>query len=331
MTFTSSRAHLGAAPTTIYRRWPGIIAALALPLVWSGCSPAPQSAAPPQNAASKDSTPQTAASKSSGAVIAKVDGTEIRETDLAMAEEDIGQNMPPMAKDAKQDYLVAYVADMILIAKAAEAKKIDQSDDFKRQMNFIRNKLLMETVMQAEGKNAVSDAELRKVYDDATKQMKPEEEVRARHILVETDDEAKAILEELKKGADFATLAKEKSKDPGGAAEGGDLGYFTKEQMVPEFADVAFKMEKGQLSGPVKSQFGWHIIQVEDKRMRPVPDFDKVRSQIENFVMRKGQAEYVTKLRQAAKIERFDTKPEAAAADTAKPDVKPAPAEPEKK
>ena len=91
------------------------------------------------------------------------------------------------------------------------------------------------------------------VYDEAIKQVKNEEEVHARHILVPTEDEAKAILAQLKGGADFAALAKEKSKDPG-AAEGGDLGYFTKEQMVPEFAEVAFKLDKGQLSDPVKTQ-----------------------------------------------------------------------------
>jgi peptidyl-prolyl cis-trans isomerase C len=190
-------------------------------------------------------------------------------------------------------------------------------------MAFIRNKLLMETMMQTEGKAALSEAALHKVYDDATKQMTSEEEVRARHILVETEDEAKAILAELKGGADFADLAKEKSKDPGAAAEGGDLGYFTKDQMVPEFADVAFKMEKGGLSEPVKSQFGWHIIRVEDKRMRPVPEFDKVRSQIETYVMRKAQVDYVAKLRADAKIEKFDVKPDA------KPEAQPA--EPEKK
>jgi parvulin-like peptidyl-prolyl isomerase len=102
---------------------------------------------------------------------------------------------------------------------------------------------------------------------DAAKPMLAQEVVRARHILVETEDEAKAILDQLKGGADFATLARQKSKDPG-AAEGGDLGYFTKEQMVPEFADAAFKMYAGQISNPVKTQFGWHIIKVEDKGTR---------------------------------------------------------------
>src|SRR2546422_929296 len=139
----------------------------------------------------------------------------------------------------------------------------------------------------------------------AVKSMAGQEEVRARHILVEGEDEAKAIIEQLKGGADFATLAKEKSKDPG-AAEGGDLGYFTKDQMVPEFADVAFKMYPGQLSNPVKTQFGWHVIKVEDKRTRQPPEFEKVKDQIEAYLARKVQSDFIAKLRQSAKVERLD-------------------------
>jgi len=139
-----------------------------------------------------------------------------------------------------------------------------------------------------------------------------EEEVHARHILVPTEAEAKDIEDQLKKGADFATLAKEKSKDPG-AADGGDLGYFTKEQMVPEFSEAAFKLEKGQISDPIHTQFGWHIIKVEDKRTKPTPTFDQVRSQLENFVAHKAQAEMVENLRKSATIERLDQPPPAAA------------------
>src|SRR5262249_16793580 len=157
--------------------------------------------------------------------------------------------------------------------------------DFKRRLTYLRNKLLMETLLHAEAKSAVTDAAMHKVYDDATKQMAGEKEVHARHILVETEDEAKAIVAELNKGTHFAELARLKSKDPG-AAEGGDLGYFTKDQMVPEFSDTAFKLDKGELSDPVKTQFGWHVIRVEDKRDRPVPRFEQVKDQIENYVVR---------------------------------------------
>jgi peptidyl-prolyl cis-trans isomerase C len=197
---------------------------------------------------------------------------------------------------------------VILAAKAAEAKKVPDSSEFKSRMIFVRNKLLMETLLQDEGKAAVSEPAMRKVYDEAVKQMSGEQEVRARHILVATEDEAKKVLDELKKGTDFAELAKQKSKDPGAAAEGGDLGYFTKDQMVPEFAQAAFKLEKGQLSEPVKTQFGWHVIKVEDKRSKPAPAFEQVKEQLETYVTRKAQADYIAKLREGAKIDRLDKK-----------------------
>ena len=107
---------------------------------------------------------------------------------------------------------------------------------------------------------------MHKPYDEAAKAQKPETEIHARHILVPTEAEAQAALKRVKAGEDFAKVAKEVSKDPG--SEGGDLGWFTKDRMVPEFADAAFKLEPGQISEPVKSPFGWHIIQVEEKRAR---------------------------------------------------------------
>ncbi|MET0921995.1 MAG: peptidylprolyl isomerase, partial [Xanthobacteraceae bacterium] len=121
-----------------------------------------------------------------------------------------------------------------------------------------------------------------------------------------TEAEAKTILADLKKGGNFETIAKEKSKDPGAAAQGGDLGYFTKDQMVPEFAEVAFNLQKGEVSDPVKTQFGWHIIKVEDKRSKSPPPFEQVKDQVETFVQRKAQADYVSKLREGAKVERLD-------------------------
>jgi peptidyl-prolyl cis-trans isomerase C len=240
-------------------------------------------------------------------VVAKVDGMEVRESDLALAEEDLGNNIPPQLQgDARRDFIVSYYTDIMLVAKGAEAKQTAATTDFQSRLNFVRNKLLMESVLQGEGKKAVTDKAMREVYDHAVKQMGAEEEVRARHILVATEDEAKTILADLKKGGNFETIAKEKSNDPGAAAKGGDLGYFTKDQMVPEFAEVAFKLPKGQLSEPVKSQFGWHIILVEDKRAKEPPKFEEVKDQLQTFVQRKAQAEYVTKLRGAAKVERLD-------------------------
>jgi peptidyl-prolyl cis-trans isomerase C len=253
-------------------------------------------------------------------VLAKVNGSEIRASDVALAEEELGPSLQQMDPAARKDNVLSFLIDMKIVAKAAEDKKVENSDDFKKRLAFARNRLLMDSLLATEGKSATTDDAMKKVYEEAAKQITGEQEVRARHILVETEDEAKAIKAELDKGADFAELAKKKSKDPG-ASDGGDLGFFTKEQMVPEFSAVAFSLEPGKISDPVKSQFGWHIIQVEEKRNRKAPDFDQVKGQIETYVTRKAQADYVAKLREAAKIERTDV----AKADTpATPDAKPA-------
>jgi peptidyl-prolyl cis-trans isomerase C len=241
-------------------------------------------------------------------VIARVNGIDITQSDLALAEEDLGSEMQATPADAKREQLITYLADVIMVTQAAEKKKVADNPDFKRRLAFLRNKLLMGYELQEEAKAAVSDEAMQQTYQDAVKSMAGQEEVHARHILVESEDEAKTILAELKGGADFAAVAKERSKDPGAAA-GGDLGYFSKEQMVPEFAEVAFKMYAGQLSNPVKTQFGWHIIKVEDRRTRTAPEFEKVKDQIESYMMRKAQTEFVAKLRESAKIERLEKPP----------------------
>src|ERR1700719_1700632 len=261
------------------------------------------------------------------AVLAKVNGSEIRQSDLALAEEELGPSLAQMDPATKRENVLAFLIDMRIVAKAAEDKKVENSEEFKKRLAFTRNRLLMDSLLANEGKAAATDAAMKKVYDEAAQQITGEQEVHARHILVETEDEAKAIADELKKGADFAELAKKKSKDPG-ASDGGDLGFFTKDQMVPEFSTVAFAMEPGKISDPVKSQFGWHIIKVEEKRSRKAPDFEQVKSQIETYVTRKAQADYVAKLRETAKVERMDASSEAAAKpDAMKPaDSKMAPA-----
>jgi len=250
-------------------------------------------------------------------VLAKVNGSEIKKSDVALAEDELGPNLAQMDPATKDEYVLKMLIDMKIVAHAAEGKKVGDSEEFKRRLAFARERLLMESLLATEGKAAVTDAAMKKVYEEASKQITGQQEVRARHILVETEDEAKAVKAELDKGADFAELAKKKSKDPG-SADGGDLGFFTKEQMVPEFSAVAFSLEPGKISDPVKSQFGWHIIKVEEKRNRKAPEFDQVKSQIEDYVSRKAQADYVAKLHEAAKIELLSKPAEAPKAD-AKP------------
>jgi len=259
---------------------------------------------PAVSGCSKNSSEAPAAS-GPDPVVARVNGVDIKQSDLALAEEDLGADVQAASPEAKREHLIGYLADVIMVTQAADKKKLADNPDFKRRLAFLRNKLLMGFELQDETKAALTDEALHQTYNDAVKSMGGQEEVHARHILVENEDDAKSILDQLKGGADFAALAKEKSKDPG-AAEGGDLGYFTKDQMVPEFADVAFKMYPGQLSNPVKTQFGWHIIKVEDKRTKQPPEFEKVKDQIEAFLARKAQTEFITKLRQSAKIERLD-------------------------
>jgi peptidyl-prolyl cis-trans isomerase C len=255
---------------------------------------------------SKDSNKQeTVVADPSDTVVARINGVEVRQSDLALAEEDMGQEIQQVPQDQRRDHLVAYLTDIILASQMADQKKLGDNADFKRRLAFLRRKLLMGYGLQEEVKAAVTDEARRQVYDDAIKSMGDQEEVRARHILVESEDEAKAVVDQLKAGADFGALAKEKSKDPG-ATDGGDLGYFVKDQMVKEFAEVAFKMYPGQTSNPVKTQFGWHVIKVEDRRQKQAPEFDKVKEQIDQFLARKAQTEFVSKLRQSAKIERLD-------------------------
>jgi peptidyl-prolyl cis-trans isomerase C len=269
-----------------------IAAVLFTVLAASGCSKETSSESPAPVSASDP-------------VVARVNGVDIRESDLALAEEDLGADMQSVSSEAKREHLISYLADIIMVTQAADKKNLTDNPDFKRRLAFLRNKLLMGYELQQAAKTALTDEALHQTYDEAVKSMAGQEEVRARHILVQSEDEAKAILEQLKKGADFATLAKEKSKDPG-AAEGGDLGYFTKDQMVPEFADVAFKMYPGQLSNPVKTQFGWHVIKLEDKRTKQPPEFERVKDQIEAYLARKAQTDFIAKLRQNAKVDRLD-------------------------
>src|SRR3954454_17451737 len=148
-------------------------------------------------------------------VLAKVNGAEIRQSDVALAEEELGASLAQMDPATKKDNVLAFLIDMKIVSKAAEDKKVENSEEFKRRLAFTRNRLLMDSLLANEGKAATTDDAMKKVYDEASKQIVGEQEVHARHILVETVDEAKAVEDELKKGADFAELAKKKSKDPG--------------------------------------------------------------------------------------------------------------------
>ena len=242
----------------------------------------------------------------------------ITEQDLDIAAEDVAGSLPAQITDAqKRDYLVGYVSDLKLVARAAREAKLDANPDFERKVAFFKDKLLLDDYLGAEAKKAATPEAMQKLFDESIKGITPEQEARARHILVEKEDEANAIVARLKAGEDFAKIAADVSKDPGSGKEGGDLGYFTKDRMVPEFAEAAFKLKPGEISAPVKSQFGWHIIKLEDLRTKPLPSFADVKDQIAQYVTRKAQTDVIVALRAKGKLERLDTPAPAAPATPA--------------
>jgi peptidyl-prolyl cis-trans isomerase C len=250
-------------------------------------------------------------------VLATVEGVDITDDDVAIAMQDLGSGLPQMQPAERQAYVLNYLIDTKLAAREAEKQKLSEGADAVRRMAYYKDKALMEVLLGGVAKEAATDEALHKTYDDAAKAQKPEEEVHARHILVPTEDEAKAALKRIQAGEDFAKVANELSKDPG--AEGGDLGWFTRERMVPEFATAAFKLQPGQVSDPVKTQFGWHIIKVEERRTKPFPTFDQVKDQVLRYVVQKAQTELITKLRGGAKIVRTEPEPAPAAPEAPKP------------
>lgn len=279
---------------------------LVLALALAGAALAPLSAQaqtpPPPPATTAPAAP--AAPADANAVVATIDGQPLLEREVQIALDELGPSLSGMVDEQKREQVIGFLIDIKLAARAAEKAKLAEGPEFQAQMAFLKEKALMQTFLDERGKAAVTPEAVQQIYAETVKEMKPEQEVHASHILVEGEDEAKAVAERLKKGEDFAAIAKEVSKDPGSGAQGGDLGFFAQDQMVPEFADVAFKLEPGKVSDPVKSQFGWHIIKVIEKREKPVPTLDQVRDQIESYVGRRAQQEAVQKLREDAKIER---------------------------
>jgi peptidyl-prolyl cis-trans isomerase C len=239
-------------------------------------------------------------------VVAKIDGIEITEQEIALAGEDLGERIAQVPAAQRREYLLGYLSDLKIGARAAERAKIAELPEFTLRMNYFRQKVLMDEFISRQSKAAASTEAARKLYDDTMKTMKPEEEVRARHILVEKEDEAKAALARVRKGEDFAKVAAELSRDPGSGKDGGDLGYFTQDRMVPQFGAVAFQLKAGDVSEPVQTQFGWHVIKVEDKRSKPLPKFEDVKGEIETYLVRKAQQDIVMGLRGDLKLERLD-------------------------
>jgi len=239
-------------------------------------------------------------------VVATIDGKPITDGDLAVAESEIGSDMGTMPGAQKRTSLLEFLIDNQLFAEAGEKAKLNEGPDYETRLTYLKRRALRELYFEKVIKGSVSDADARKIYDDQVKLLKPEEEVSARHILVETEEQAKALKEKLDKGADFAQLAKENSKDPGSKDDGGNLGYFGHGQMVPQFEEVVFKLKKGEVSAPVKTQFGWHLVKLEDSRTKQPPAFEIVKDRIAQSLLLQKAQKTATELRANAKIEIVD-------------------------
>lgn len=239
-------------------------------------------------------------------VVAKVNGNTITEADMRFANAEIGAQLGDIPENVKRRALAEYLIDNVLFAEAAIAAKIAADPAFEEQMQYVRRRLLREQYFEKQLKGAISEADAKKIYDQRVSQLKSENEVAARHILVDTEEKAKEILAKIKAGGDFAALAKENSTDTGTKANGGFLGYFGRGQMVPEVETAAFKMIKGQVSEPVKTNYGWHIIKLEDRRRKPPPSFDDVKETILNSLAVLKAQEVVAALRKKADVEYLD-------------------------
>lgn len=238
-------------------------------------------------------------------VVARVDGTPITRNQLDLAEDELGPDLAQLPAATRDAVVLQYVVELTLLAGAAREAGLDQTDQYKRLSRYYELRALRDVFFQEEIRANVTDEAAQQLYDERIGNAEPEAEVRARHILVETEDAAKAVIEQLNDGADFVELAQQESTGPS-AANGGDLGFFSKEQMVAPFAEAAFALEPGSVSEPVQTQFGWHVIKVEEKRDREAPKFADIKEQLKSTLIREQLQQRMSDLRGAASVEILD-------------------------
>lgn len=257
-------------------------------------------------------------------VVATVNGQAIRLSEIQAMQ----QELPPQYRNMPLEAVFPALLDRLISAKLVviEGRKHKVQDDaaYKKRLAMVEEQVLQQFWIEKEIAKAVTPETLKAKYEAKIKAMPPEEEVKARHILLAKEDEAVAVIAELKKGGSFEKIAREKSTDKASGADGGDLGWFKKSDMVPEFASAAFAMEKGKVSeAPVKTQFGFHVIEVQDRRQAAPPSFDDMAEQLREEMTRDTVTTLLNGLRASAKIEKFN--PDGSkAADTTKPGTPPA-------
>lgn len=240
-------------------------------------------------------------------VVAKVDGQTILRSDVL---EFMGA-LPPQMKQMPIETIFPMALEQVVNGKIVEekAEQTDVSNDpeVAKRMVEAKEQITRAVFMEKEIEKNLSESRIKKAYDKLVAEQGKVEEIKARHILVENEGQAKEIIAKLAAGSKFEDLAKEYSKDTANKATGGDLGYFTKDAMVPEFADATFKMKKGEITkAPIKTQFGFHVVEIEDRRDRPAPDYELVKPQIAANERREILNELVEAWRKKADVEMFD-------------------------
>jgi peptidyl-prolyl cis-trans isomerase C len=245
------------------------------------------------------------------AVVARVDGTELHLSDVEAAQHSLPSQAQKLPLAQIYPMLLNRLVDGMLVTEAGRKEHLEQDPQLQQRLKQFEDHLIQEAYLTRAIKSAETEDRLKARYENFIKDKSGRDEVHARHILVKTEAEAKSIIAELDKGADFAELAKKHSTDPGGSS-GGDLGYFGHDDMVKEFTDAAFALPSGQYTkAPVKTEFGWHIIKVEDHRAGAPPSFDEARQEVSQLVARDVVDAKLKELRGAAKVETYglDGKP----------------------
>ena len=241
------------------------------------------------------------------AVIATVDGRNITEADLKLAESELDQQFAQLPAEQKRAAALSAIIEINIMANKATTGGLDKDPEFQRRMAFLNQRALHAAVIEKEVATQVTDDAVRARYDTEMAAAKPANEIKARHILVATKEEADAVIKQLDEGGDFEAIAKEKSTDKGSGTNGGDLGYFGPGQMVPEFETAALALDVGAYTKtPVQTQFGFHVIKVEDKRAQQPPAFDQVKEQVRSMLFREKYFAMVKDLRATAKVEITD-------------------------
>jgi len=238
-------------------------------------------------------------------VVATVNGLPIHKSDLMAAYQHSRLSQAPI--DAVYAQLLDYVITGQLLLTEAKKQNLADDPEVKAAMHLAQDNILEQVYIERKVATAVSDDAIKARYDEMVKTAPAKEEVHARHILLENEADAKQVIADLKGGAKFEEVAKAKSKDPSAAQNGGDLGFFAKDEMVPEFSAAAFELKPGEISQePIKTQFGWHVIQVVERRTAPPPSLEDSKATIEEELRKQAAQKVIEGLQKDASITRFN-------------------------